>query len=103
MPAATSTEIRRAYYRESRRCHPDKVGSDRDMVAKFQQLSEAYKILRSPELRRAYDRGGSDEVARMATTVDLGELYSKILSSEQWEPFVGRFALAQILKCDEVE
>eukprot|EP00928_Gymnodinium_smaydae_P038380 TRINITY_DN26490_c0_g1_i1.p1 TRINITY_DN26490_c0_g1~~TRINITY_DN26490_c0_g1_i1.p1 ORF type:complete len:649 (-),score=149.48 TRINITY_DN26490_c0_g1_i1:38-1984(-) len=96
-PSASSTEIRRAYYRESRRCHPDKVGADRRAVARFQQISEAYKVLRSPELRRAYDRGGCDEVSRMATTVDLGILYSAVLSGRQWEPYVGHFALSRLL------
>jgi len=98
-PTATAAEIRRAYYRESRRCHPDKVGASRNAVTQFQQVSEAYKVLRSPELRRAYDEGGSEAVTRMSSTLDLGMLYAAALSGGQWEPYLGRFALSRILSC----
>lgn len=98
-PTANTNEIRRAYYRASRRCHPDKVGASSHSTARFQELSEAYRILRRPELRRAYDRGGVVEVEQMATTVDLGLLYDIVLSGAQWEPYVGKFALSRILGC----
>lgn len=99
-PSATGNDLRRAYYRESRRCHPDKVGANPHAVARFQQLSEAYKVLRNPELRRTYDVGGHDAVVRMSTSVDLGMLYAVVLSGTMWEPFVGRLGLTRILASD---
>lgn len=96
-PTASYVEIRRAYYRESRRCHPDKAGTDPQMVERFQQLSQAYQVLRNADLRRAYDAGGQEAVARLSATIDLGSLYAAVLSGSQWEPYVGRFALSHIL------
>lgn len=99
--SASEQELRHAYYRESRRCHPDKVGgSDPHAVARFQKLTEAYKVLKNPELRRAYDAGGQDAVIRVASTVDLGSLYAAVLSSSLWEPFIGDLALTGILASD---
>lgn len=100
-PTANMTEIRRAYYRECRRCHPDKAGSnDPSAVEKFQRLSEAYEVLRRPELRRVYDLGGSEAVHRMSTSLDIGVLYSTVLSNTQWKPFLGRLALSRILSTE---
>lgn len=100
-PAASDVEIRRAYYRESKRCHPDKAGTDPEMVDRFQQLSQAYQVLRNSELRQAYDAGGQDAVSRLSATIDLGSLYSAVLSGQQWEPYIGRLALARILSSQE--
>lgn len=100
-PSASDVEIRRAYYRESRLCHPDKAGSDPLMVDRFHQLSQAYQVLRSAELRDAYDAGGKDAVVRLSATVDLGALYAAVLSGPQWEPYIGRFALTWIMSGQE--
>eukprot|EP00929_Paragymnodinium_shiwhaense_P006972 TRINITY_DN110923_c0_g1_i1.p1 TRINITY_DN110923_c0_g1~~TRINITY_DN110923_c0_g1_i1.p1 ORF type:complete len:594 (-),score=96.17 TRINITY_DN110923_c0_g1_i1:269-1999(-) len=100
-PNATETEIRKAYYRESRRCHPDKAGADRTRIQEFQQLSEAYRVLQNAQLRRAYDRGGVDEIGRRAFTIDLGVLYGAFLSSRQWQPYLGDLALVRLLSTDE--
>jgi len=50
---ATPQEIRSAYRRRAKECHPDcaDVGS-----APFRALQEAYEILSDPSLRQAYDR-----------------------------------------------
>lgn len=98
---ASDVEIRRAYYRESRRYHPDKAGTDPQMVERFQQLSTAYQVLRSSELREAYDAGGQDAVSRLAATIDLGALYAAVMSGPQWEPYIGRLALGRILSGQE--
>jgi len=94
---ASSSDIRRAYYRESKRCHPDKVGEDPVAVDRFRHLSEAYQVLRSVELRRAYDAGGEEAVERLNSTVDLGSLYATTLCSSGWEPFFGQLALSWLL------
>jgi len=96
-PVASFTELRRAYYRESRKCHPDKVGTSPEAVGQFQQLSEAYKVLSSPEMRRIYDSGGEEALERISATLDLGALYSLVLNNSQWEPYIGQLALSRIL------
>lgn len=97
LPTASDAEIRRAYYRESRLYHPDKAGTDPRMIERFHQLSQAYQVLRCSDLRRAYDDGGAQAVARKNATVDLGSLYAAVLNGRQWEPFIGRLALSRIL------
>ena len=54
---ADLADIRRAYRRLARRCHPGVNPGDRDARAKFDQITEAFETLSDPERRRAYDAG----------------------------------------------
>jgi DnaJ-class molecular chaperone len=56
-PDATQDEIRAAYRRRAKACHPDSSGEDSEP---FLALGEAYEVLGDPGRRRDYD----DEVAR---------------------------------------
>jgi len=60
--AAEQSEIKRAFRREARACHPDVNAHDPEAEAKFKELAEAYEVLSSPESRAAYDRYGFDGV-----------------------------------------
>ena len=51
---ATAEDIKRAYRRLARKYHPD-VSKETDATQRFQELSEAYEVLRDPEKRAAYD------------------------------------------------
>ncbi|CAG1001113.1 Chaperone protein DnaJ [Phycisphaerales bacterium] len=53
-PTATEDEIKRSYHRLALELHPDRSGSQ-DAAAKFADVAKAYKVLRSPSLRRRYD------------------------------------------------
>ena len=58
LSTASSKEIKEAFYKLSKECHPDKVGADNvEALLQFQAISEAYSILSDPKLRRQYDRG----------------------------------------------
>lgn len=52
-------EIRKAYRDLARRHHPD-VSREADATARFQQINEAYEVLRDEEKRANYDRFGHD-------------------------------------------
>ena len=54
---ATDGEIRRAYKRLARQCHPDINPGDRDAAARFRDIAVAYETLLDPERRQRYDRG----------------------------------------------
>ena len=54
---AGSDEIRKAYRDLARRHHPD-VSRQPDATARFQQINEAYEVLRDDEKRASYDRHG---------------------------------------------
>ncbi|EAX96327.1 DnaJ domain containing protein [Trichomonas vaginalis G3] len=58
-PTATLEEIKRAYRKRAMELHPDRNQDDPDATAKFQQLSEAYEILKDPAMRERYDKFGS--------------------------------------------
>ena len=53
-PDAPPGEIRRAYRRKAKKLHPDANPSS-DSTREFQRLNEAYRLLRDPRLKLAYD------------------------------------------------
>ena len=55
---ASAADIKRAYYRKARDCHPDKHPGDAAKEAQFKALSEAYQTLFDDTARAAYDRHG---------------------------------------------
>lgn len=57
---ASPDEIKRAYRRESARCHPDREGGS---VEAQQRVNEAYAVLSDPERRARYDAGEAEAPA----------------------------------------
>lgn len=53
-PTATQEEIKRTYKKLARRYHPD-VSDETDATAKFQEVSEAYEVLKNKDKRAEYD------------------------------------------------
>ena len=51
-PRASSKQIKAAYFRLSKKYHPDRQSGD---AVKFQQISAAYEVLGNRHQRRAYD------------------------------------------------
>ncbi|KAJ1623635.1 hypothetical protein T492DRAFT_912424 [Pavlovales sp. CCMP2436] len=54
---ATVEEIKRGYYAQAKKNHPD-VNPSAAGAARFRQVAEAYEVLRDPVKRRSYDLGG---------------------------------------------
>ena len=55
---ASEAEIKKAYRRLARKLHPDVNPGDKAAQKRFQEVQEAYEVLRDEEKRRAYDRFG---------------------------------------------
>jgi curved DNA-binding protein CbpA len=52
----TDEEIKAVYRTAVKECHPDVAGDNPELVARFQELTTAYKILTDPHKRRLHDQ-----------------------------------------------
>jgi molecular chaperone DnaJ len=57
---ATQDEIKKAFRKLARECHPDVNPGDPDCEAQFKEAAEAYEVLNDADTRAAYDRYGFD-------------------------------------------
>ena len=69
--SASEKEIRQAFRRLARQCHPDVNPSDSEAEEKFKAINEAYEVLSDPERRRKYDKYG--ENWKQADQLEQGE------------------------------
>jgi len=57
---ADEKEIKRAFRRLARQCHPDVNPGDAGAEERFKEINEAYEVLSDPEKRGKYDQLGAD-------------------------------------------
>src|SRR4029077_8448155 len=55
---ATADDVKRAYRKLAMEHHPDRNNGDKKAEEKFKEITEAYEVLRHPDLRANYDRYG---------------------------------------------
>lgn len=55
---ANKSDIKKAYYKAAKKCHPDTNAGDPAAAKKFAELTEAYEVLSDDEKRQAYDSFG---------------------------------------------
>jgi DnaJ-class molecular chaperone len=70
-PDASREEIHSAYRRLARRYHPD-LNQGRDAGARFNELSDAYAVLRDPARRARYDRSVAPTTAARVPSFTAG-------------------------------
>src|SRR4030067_1482811 len=56
--AASDQEIKAAFRRLCKECHPDTCNGDTTSEKRFKEVNEAYEALKDPQKRAAYDRFG---------------------------------------------
>ena len=96
-PNATSSELKKAYYKEARICHPDKNPDDPEAAKKFQQLGHAYQILSSEETRAYYDKHGkseSNDTEMQLTDIDPKVFFAVMFGSEAVRFYIGELWIA---------
>jgi molecular chaperone DnaJ len=57
---ADADEIKKAYRKLAMEYHPDRNQGSAEAESRFKELSEAYEVLKDPQLRTAYDRFGKE-------------------------------------------
>lgn len=57
---ATDAEIKSAYRKKAKECHPDLHPDDKQAEERFKELNEANEVLSDPEKRQRYDQFGFD-------------------------------------------
>jgi len=55
---ATADEIKQAYRRKAKECHPDLHPNDKTAEERFKELNEANEVLSDPDKRARYDQYG---------------------------------------------
>ena len=55
---ATEDEIKKAYRKVAKECHPDLHPGDKDAEVRFKEANEAYEVLSDAEKKDRYDRYG---------------------------------------------
>lgn len=95
---ADSNQIKKAYYKAARRCHPDKNPDDPEAQKKFQALGHAYQVLSSDQSRASYDKHGikeGNDGSEAAADVDPFVFFNVMFGSALVEPYVGELWIAQ--------
>jgi curved DNA-binding protein CbpA len=58
--SATASEIKAAFRKHAKKCHPDRNPGDPDAVSRFRDIKIAYEILGRDDRRRLFDSGRID-------------------------------------------
>ena len=58
---ASDDEIKRAYRKKAKECHPDLHPDDKGAVERFKELNEANEVLSDPDKRARYDQFGFED------------------------------------------
>ena len=91
---ATTSQLRKAYYKLAKVYHPDKNPDDPQAEAKFKDLSEAYGVLSDPEAREKYDKYGKDAM-KDGAMVDPKELFNQLFGGGKFKDVFGEMSLLE--------
>jgi len=101
----TTEEIKAAYRAAVKECHPDVAGDAPELTRRFQELTEAYKVLIDPYLRKRHDQDlpmKSYPLRRPTAERVLKEVTDVIiLRSDRIGPFVRALQMAKPLALEE--
>mmetsp|Transcript_125894 Transcript_125894/g.187913 ORF Transcript_125894/g.187913 Transcript_125894/m.187913 type:complete len:448 (-) Transcript_125894:11-1354(-) len=90
---ATSSQIKKAYYKKAMVCHPDKNPSP-EAEEMFKKVSEAYQVLMDEDTRAAYDRYGKEGLEPAGGFVDPKMFFSLLFGGGKFEELVGTLGMS---------
>lgn len=76
-PTATAEEVKRAYYKQARRYHPDRNPDDAAAEERFKLIAEAYRVLGDADERYQYD-GWLERHRRLSNAPELETMHRHI-------------------------
>lgn len=85
---ATDAEIKKAFRRKARECHPD-VCDDHDAEERFKSVNEAYDVLSDPAKREMYDRYGTVDPRMGGAGPDVGDIFGGFGMDDLFSVFFG--------------
>jgi curved DNA-binding protein CbpA len=94
---ATQAELKKAYYKAARSCHPDKNPGDPHAAKRFQELGHAYQVLSNEQTRAAYDKHGkseSSEAEMQLTDIDPTVFFAVMFGSDAVRSYIGELWIA---------
>jgi len=92
---ATNAQLKKAYYKKARTCHPDKNQDDPEAAKKFQELGHAYNILCNEDTRARYDKHGpSTDNANENSEMDPMVFFNVMFGSTLVEKYIGELWIA---------
>lgn len=104
---ANASELKKAYYKEARSCHPDKNPNDPQAALKFQHLGHAYQVLSNEQSRAHYDKHGipdnahdahaaasSADMMNMMENIDPRVFFAVMFGTDAVRSYVGELWIA---------
>jgi len=83
-PSCNENDIKKAYFKQSKKWHPDKNKSE-EATTKFQEIAEAYNVLKDKEKREMYHQIGINILKNGAEGgmggIDPSEIFNSFFSS----------------------
>lgn len=85
---ATQDEIKKAYRKKAKECHPDLHPNDPDAKRKMQEVNEAYDMLMNPDKYRAHQQQSHQGSYQQSGSYNgQGNPYGQSYGQGGWSPF----------------
>eukprot|EP01127_Copromyxa_protea_P006108 TRINITY_DN1591_c1_g1_i1.p1 TRINITY_DN1591_c1_g1~~TRINITY_DN1591_c1_g1_i1.p1 ORF type:complete len:649 (-),score=239.85 TRINITY_DN1591_c1_g1_i1:65-1840(-) len=99
---ATMAEIKKAYYKKAKDCHPDKT-DDPNAEEIFKELSAAYATLSDESKRKLYDQYGKAAMDGSSPGMDMVAMLRVLFGGGCFDDTFGEIQMITMMSLDEAE